>query len=144
MLVGHSMGAATTMMEAGARNRLGMAGANTFDAYIALSPQGVGSIFPPGAWSAIDRPVLSITGTRDDELGGGSWRTRTEPYANMPPGCKWLAVIDGATHMNLAGNGMSRQTQALAVQVIGAFLEGVRQGDCRAPAKQVGIDVQAK
>ena len=144
VLVGHSMGAATTLMEAGARNKLGMSGADAFGVYIALSPQGAGSIFPAGAWSDIKRPVLSITGTRDDELGGGSWRTRTEPYAHMPPGCKWLAVIDGATHMNLAGNGMSRPTQALTMQVISAFLEGVRQGDCRGPAPQRGIDVQTK
>lgn len=144
VLVGHSMGAATTMMEAGARNQVGMSGADAFGAYIALSPQGAGSIFPAGAWSDIKRPVLTITGTRDDELGGGSWRTRTEPYANMPPGCKWLAVIDGATHMNLAGNGMSRPTQALAIQVISAFLDALRLGDCRGPAPQRGIDVQTK
>ena len=36
-----SMGAATTMMEAGARNSLGMKGTDAFDAYIVLSPQGL-------------------------------------------------------------------------------------------------------
>jgi len=76
--------------------------------------------------------VLSVTGTRDDELGGASWQTRTEPYRNMPPGCKWLAVIDGATHMNFAGNGMARKTEALTSQVIADFLEGARHGHCRA------------
>jgi predicted dienelactone hydrolase len=144
VLLGHSMGAATTMMEAGARNKLGLTGSHAFDVYIALSPQGAGSIFPANAWSDLQRPVLSVTGTRDDELGGGSWQTRTEPYRNMPPGCKWLAVIDGATHMNLAGNGMARKTEALTSQVIGDFLEAVRRGDCRAPRPHPGMAVESK
>jgi len=144
VLVGHSMGAATALMEAGARNKLGLSGTRAFGAYIALSPQGAGSIFPPQAWSDLQRPVLSITGTRDDELGGGSWQTRTEPYHGMPPGCKWLAVIDGATHMNLAGNGMARQAEALSTQVIGEFLEGVQRGNCRAPRPHPGMALESK
>ncbi|MFN7668714.1 MAG: alpha/beta hydrolase, partial [Burkholderiales bacterium] len=144
VLIGHSMGAATTMMEAGARNTLGIKGTDSFDAYIALSPQGTGSIFPHNAWTDIRRPMLSLTGTRDDELGGASWKTRTEPYMNMPAGCKWLGVIDGATHMNFAGNGMSRRTEALAAQVIGSFLDGVHRDDCKAPIQHHGIDVQSK
>ncbi len=144
VLVGHSMGAATALMEAGARNKLGLSGAQAFGAYIALSPQGAGSIFPANAWSDLQRPVLSITGTRDDELGGGSWLTRTEPYRNMQPGCKWLAVIDGATHMNLAGNGMARNTQDLTTQVIGDFLDGVQRGNCRAPKVHPGMAVESK
>ena len=83
-LLGHSMGAATVMLEAGAANKLALQGQQRFAAYVALSPQGSGSIF------------------RDTALEG-NWRTRTLPHAGMPPGCKWLAVIEGATHMNLGG-----------------------------------------
>jgi predicted dienelactone hydrolase len=144
ILIGHSMGAATTMMEAGARNKLGLNGTDSFSAYIALSPQGTGSIFPQNAWADIKRPVLSLTGTRDDELGGASWETRTEPYMNMPAGCKWLGVIDGATHMNFAGHGMYRRTEALTTQIIGSFLDGIHRGDCRTPKQSHGIDVQSK
>jgi predicted dienelactone hydrolase len=144
VLVGHSMGAATVMLEAGARNKLGLNGADSFSAYIALSPQGAGSIFPQNAWADIKRPVLSVTGTRDNELGGASWETRTEPYMNMPAGCKWLSVIDRATHMNFAGKGMSRGTEALTTQVIGSFLDGIHRGDCRAPRQNHGIDTQSK
>lgn len=144
VLIGHSMGAAATMMEAGARNKLGLNGTDSFSVYIALSPQGTGSIFPQNAWTDIKRPVLSLTGTRDDELGGASWATRTEPYMNMPAGCKWLGVVDGATHMNFAGHGMSRRTEALTTQVIGSFLDGIHRGDCRAPKKSHGIDLQSK
>ena len=144
VLIGHSMGAATTLMEAGARNKVGVSGVGAFDAYIALSPQGSGSIFPENAWSDIKQPVLTVTGTRDDELGGASWQIRTQPYANMPAGCKWLGVIDGATHMNFAGNGMSRRTEALTTELIGNFLDGIRRGSCTAPQRRQGIEVQTK
>jgi predicted dienelactone hydrolase len=144
ILIGHSMGAATAMLEAGARNKLGVNGTNSFSAYIALSPQGSGSIFPNNAWADIKQPVLSITGTRDSELGGASWETRTEPYINMPAGCKWLGVIDGATHMNFAGNGISRKVEALTTRTIAAFLEGLERGDCKVLRNNHGIDIQTK
>ncbi|MEJ6006517.1 alpha/beta hydrolase [Paucibacter sp. AS339] len=144
ILIGHSMGAATTMMEAGARNKLGVKGADGFSAYIALSPQGAGTIFPRNAWSDIKRPVLSITGTRDSELGGASWQTRTEPYQDMPAACKWLAVIEGATHMNFAGHGVSRRTETLSTQVIADFLEGMHRDDCKPTLQSQGLDLQSK
>lgn len=144
VLIGHSMGAATVMIEAGARNKVGVEGTDSFNAYIALSPQGTGSIFPESAWSGIRSPVLLITGTRDTELGGASWETRTEPFRNMPPGCKWLGVIDGASHLNFAGTGMSRKTQTLTVQTISAFLDGLRAGDCRARGQVAGMDLSTK
>lgn len=143
VLIGHSMGAATTMMAAGAGNRLGVQGTNTFSAYIALSPQGEGSIFFKDAWKDIGLPVLTMTGTRDTELGGASWTTRTEPFKNMPAGCKWLGVIEGATHMNFAGIGLSSQNEGVIDDVIEKFLEGVRRSDCKAPKIQ-GIDLQSK
>lgn len=144
ILVGHSMGAATTMIEAGARNKVGVAGARSFGAYIALSPQGSGLIFPEQAWGDIRQPVLLLTGTRDSELAGGSWETRTEPFRAMPPGCKWLGVIEGATHMNFSGQGAARRVEALVAQTIGAFLEARRRGDCAAPAAVRGIEVSAR
>ena len=142
ILVGHSMGAATAMIEAGAKNNLGVKGSDGFDAYIALSPQGHGSIFPADAWKGISKPVLTITGTNDGELGGESWKVRTEPFANMAPGCKWLGVVDGATHMNFAGRG-SASAEALTLQTIGAFLAAQGHG-CKAPQVARGIEVQVK
>jgi predicted dienelactone hydrolase len=144
LLVGHSMGAATVMIEAGARNKLGLQGTDAFIAYIALSPQGAGSIFPANAWSGIGKPVLLLTGTRDNELGGASWETRTEPFTSMPAGCKWLGVIEGASHMNIAGNGMSRKTEALTSRTIHAFLDAVHRGECRPPARLQGLELTAK
>ena len=144
ILLGHSMGAATVMMEAGAQNNLGLQGGKSFDVYIALSPQGVGAIFPPNAWSTIQRPVLTITGTKDTALGGASWQTRTEPFANMQPGCKWLGVIDNASHMNFAGRGFARKTEMLTVDLIQAFMDGTHHGDCKAPEQKNGLHVQTK
>jgi predicted dienelactone hydrolase len=144
LLIGHSMGAATVMMESGAHNNLGIHGEDSFDAYIALSPQGVGAIFPEHAWSSIKKPVLLITGTRDNELGKKSWKTRLEPFHDMPPGCKWLAVIDGASHMNLAGRGFSRHVEGLSIQTIEHFLTALRRGDCRPPPAAKGLELSTK
>jgi hypothetical protein len=47
---------------------------------VALSPQGPGSIFPETAWRGIAKPVLLITGTRDQALEGG-WQSRTSRSA---------------------------------------------------------------
>ena len=144
VLIGHSMGAATVMMAAGARNRLGVETRQRFDAYIALSPQGTGPLFPPDAWGDVRQPTLLITGTRDTGLGGASWETRTEPFRAMPAGCKWLGVIDGATHMHFAGHGASARVESLTVQTIGAFLDGVRRGDCRLAAPLEGIAINTR
>lgn len=144
ILAGHSMGAATTLLEAGAKNRLGLTGSDAFDAYIALSPQGPGSIFPPDAWQNIRKPVLSITGTRDGALGAQSWETRLAPFANLPGGCHWQLVVQEATHMHFAGTGGSARTEALVLPVIAGFLDGARRKDCAPIATGAGAALQTK
>jgi dienelactone hydrolase len=142
-LIGHSMGAATVMLEAGAGNKLNLTGKDRFDAYVAMSPQGPGSIFPDGAWSKIGKPVLMLTGTRDDALEG-AWTTRTVPYDDMPAGCKWLGVIDGATHMNFAGSGFSRKTEARTIHATQTFLNALAAGRCASLADEDGIAFKHK
>jgi predicted dienelactone hydrolase len=144
ILIGHSMGAATTMIEAGAKNKVGVTGSNAFDIYIALSPQGPGTIFTENAWHEISKPVLLLTGTKDKELDAPDWQNRTEPFNDMSPGCKWLGIIDGATHFNFAGIGMSGQTEKLTVKTIQAFLAGVHQHDCKMPRQEQGIEIKVK
>ena len=144
VLIGHSMGAATVMMKAGARNKLNIAEVPEFTAYIAISPQGPGLIFPENAWSDINPPVLMLTGTQDKELGGLSWETRTEPFNNMKSGCKWLGVIGGATHMNFAGRGVSKKTETLTSQVIREFLTGVLANDCNILNQISGMTLSVK
>ncbi len=142
-LLGHSMGAATVMLEAGAKNRLGLTGQDRFDAYVAMSPQGPGSIFPPKAWSEIHKPVLILTGTRDNALEG-DWKSRTIPFSDMPAGNKALGVIDRATHINFAGLGFSWRTQRISKRVISAFLDNLRGGHCGSLPKSAGINIQTK
>jgi predicted dienelactone hydrolase len=135
ILLGHSMGATTVNLEAGARNRVEVAGSDRFDAYIALSPQGVGGVFPPDAWSDLRKPFLQITGTEDKALEGGP-ETRTQPFDNMPPGCHWLAVIEGATHMHFAGRGLgSGRVEALTLGIVRDFLTASRLPACPRPAE---------
>jgi dienelactone hydrolase len=142
-LLGHSMGARTVMVEAGAQNKLGVKGQDRFDAYVALSPDGPGTMFPEGAWSHVEKPMLLLTGTSDQSLDG-DWKSRTIPYDGLPAGCKWLGVIDGSTHLNFAGVGFSGHTERLTLLQTKAFLDGVRAGKCGAPVQAGGIAVKNK
>jgi pimeloyl-ACP methyl ester carboxylesterase len=141
VLAGHSMGAMTTMLEAGATASFGRYGANRFDAYVAISPQGVGSGFTAGSWAGVTKPVLMITGTRDQALEGGP-ETRLSAFAGLPPGRKRLAVIPGAGHLMLAAtgkNGVSRAVSALTLE----FLADIEAGGLR-PSRVPGVDVRDK
>jgi dienelactone hydrolase len=148
VLLGHSMGAYTVMLEAGAKNNLGLTppayGKNGFDAFVALSPPGPDEVFPANAWSGIRKPLLIVTGTRDRALNG-DWHTRTIPFQDLPPGCHWLGVVEDATHMNFAGRGWgAEKADSLTISLIDAFLHGARKGSCSLPPKTPGITVEAK
>jgi len=142
-LLGHSMGARTVVVEAGAKNNLGVKGFDRFDAYVALSPDGPGPMFPENAWSAIRKPLLILTGTRDQALDG-DWRTRTVFFDSLPAGCNWMGVIDGATHMNFAGVGFVGTTEKLTLLETKAFLDSLREGKCGSPVKADGITMKSK
>ena len=142
VLIGHSMGAATTMLLAGADNRLGLHTRIAFDAYVALSPQGVGRIFPTNAWRGIQAPVYSLTGTEDDEIDA-DWTSRLQPYRNMAPGCKWQGIVEGGSHRDLGGGGTAAET-ALITGSIDAFLAGVTSGKCAGGYRGAGIEVETK
>jgi len=150
VLLGHSMGAETVMLEAGAHNMVGVryppAGQNRFDAYVALSPEGPGVVFPEHAWQGIHKPVLVLTGTRDQSLKGGP-EARQIPWRDLPGDaqshCQWMGVIEGATHMNFAGNGMgAERVDGMVTDTIARFLGGVRGGACKLPPPQNGITLQ--
>jgi dienelactone hydrolase len=151
VLLGHSMGAETVMLEAGAKNMIGVtnppAGQNRFDAYVALSPEGTGVVFPDGAWNGIHQPMLIMTGTRDQSLKGGP-QARLEPWKNLPGNpahCQWEGVIDGATHMNFGGNGIGHErVEPLVTETIASFLAGVQQGKCDVPLAARGMTLQEK
>lgn len=142
-LLGHSMGARTVMVEAGAKTNLGVKGEDRFDAYVALSPDGPGKMFPGDAWSELRKPMLLMTGTRDKGLDG-DWKSRTIPYDRMPAGCKWLAVVNEATHMNFAGVGFAASTEKSVLMETKAFLDALRAGSCGTPAQADGLTVKSK
>jgi predicted dienelactone hydrolase len=151
VLLGHSMGAETVLLEAGARNQIGVtsppAGLKRFDAYVALSPEGPGIVFPDRAWTDVRVPVLMLTGTLDREIQAGP-EERLIPWKEMPGakgGCQWLGVIDGARHMNFSGNGVeAERVTALTVATIDSFLAGARRGRCALPPATAGIVVTSK
>lgn len=152
VLLGHSMGSSTVMLEAGARNQIGIssppAGQDRFDAYVALSPEGPGLVFPENAWSGIRKPMLILTGTRDQSLTGPP-ATRQIPWKDLPGnggrGCHALGVIDGATHMNFGGGGFgAERVTPLVLATAESFLKGVREGRCPAPSATAGMTFQQK
>jgi len=142
-LLGHSMGSETVMFEAGAANKLGVRGEDRFDAYVAISTSGPGSIFPEHAWNKIGKPLYVLTGTEDKGLEGG-WQWRTAPFDDLPAGCHWLGVIDGATHLNFAGIGMAGKTKRVTLDSVRAFLTGARDGYCVPPAAEAGLQLRSK
>jgi predicted dienelactone hydrolase len=152
VLLGHSMGAITVMLEAGAKNIIDVAsppaGQDRFDAYVALSPEGPGVVFAEQAWGGIHKPILILTGTRDESLKGGP-EARQIPWQELPGDakgkCQWMGVIDGATHMNFAGRGLGhRLVEPKVTETITSFLSGARTDSCAVPAPVRGMKLQAK
>jgi pimeloyl-ACP methyl ester carboxylesterase len=142
VLAGHSMGAMTTMLEAGATVSFGRYGSNRFDAYIAISPQGEGSGFSRGSWAGVSKPILMITGTRDEAFEGGP-STRLSAFEGLPPGRKRLAIIPEATHMQLAanrGDDVGRLVAALASE----FVAGLASGPRLPPSTVRGVETRDK
>ena len=143
-LIGHSMGARTVMLEAGAQNNLGVHGGNHFDAYVALSPPGPDEVFPAGAERPITAPMLLVTGTRDATIDRKGFEERTQSFASLRSTCGWMAVIDGATHLNFAGLGFAGKTEAATVALSTGFLDALRHGHCAHPPVLTGVRITTK
>jgi pimeloyl-ACP methyl ester carboxylesterase len=142
VLAGHSMGARTVAIEAGAGNNAGLRGQDRFDAYIAVSPQGEGSrLFPRGAYASIRKPMLLITGTRDGAANGG-WETRLSTFDGLTPGRKRFAIIDEAGHMALGGR--DGRVGALVGSLSVEFLRGLRPGPWRAAEARADVRISDK
>lgn len=142
-LAGHSMGARTVQIEAGARNHLGIQGKGGFDAYVALSPSGPDKVFPTGAEQLIHAPMLMITGTRDSGLDG-DYHWRAQAFDALGTGCNWLAIIDGSTHMNFAGSGIAGKTEKATIALVTTWLDGLRHGQCATPPVLDGVQLTRK
>ena len=103
---GHSFGAHTTLGMAGQRYP-GFDGIAEprLASFIAFSPTLPPSGDPQRAFERLTRPVLSITGTRDqDVLGTGATpENRARVFAALPKGDKGHLVLQDADHMTFAG-----------------------------------------
>jgi dienelactone hydrolase len=131
ILGGHSMGAATTMLEAGTKGTVNYGGKNRFDAYIALSPQGVSPLFNnTNAWKNITKPVLLITGTEDDSFTS-DYKNRVKAFDYMPSGYKRIVIIDGASHMDLGGRG-NEKAQEIVISAIFDYLNMLQNNSWQA------------
>lgn len=115
---GHSFGAFTTQLVAGASVPAPDGGRLTFTderpkAFIAISPTGVGGVgigglFDKRSFEGIKRPMLIITGSNDFAMGFLPAEWRKVAFESLPKGDKYLLWIDGAYH-NFGGiSGMPR------------------------------------
>ena len=103
---GHSFGAHTTLGMAGQR----FAGHDGVQeprlaSFIAFSPSVPALGDAPQAFARMTRPVLSITGTRDqDVVGNGATPERRKAvFGALPPGGKGHLVLEDADHMTFGG-----------------------------------------
>ncbi|GBG03780.1 hypothetical protein AZSI13_31070 [Azospira sp. I13] len=112
-LAGHSFGAVTTQAMAGEQLSVGAPVEEPrLAAFLALSPSARGGENLLNArFSRLQRPFFSITGSRDDGIGlqDIDAANRTLPYRHMPPGDKYLLVLEGGAHMHFAGQHTLRQ-----------------------------------
>jgi pimeloyl-ACP methyl ester carboxylesterase len=141
ILAGHSMGAQTTIMEAGGVPLIGKMGNDRFDAYIALSPQGIGTTFATGAWSGIRKPVLMITGTRD-KTADHDYTSRLAAFDGLPGGRKRLAVIPRAGHLAIGQIGSPKVRNKVTALVL-EFAEQIATKNWRASTIE-GVEIFEK
>jgi dienelactone hydrolase len=128
---GHSFGGYTAGLVAGAKVRFpGEKQDRSYRderprAFVCISPPGLGDrgLFE-GAWSAIERPLLEITGTLDNgSFDGEPWEWRLGPFRELPPGHKRCVVLEGADHLHFAGGTVkSPATEAMKAAVEEATL----------------------
>jgi|694.fasta_scaffold15221_11 predicted dienelactone hydrolase len=107
-VAGHSFGAHTVMLLAGANLRLpNGAILNLKDericAFLAISPQGTGRQgFDRHSWEMINRPMMLITGPEDRGLMGETAQWRQQSFDYMALGDKCQILIQRASHFSFA------------------------------------------
>ena len=158
-VMGHSFGAYTALAVCGARPALDWLvprvepgsglGPDLRDARvkacIALSPQGPGEpFFRDDSFAGVDRPVLGISGSRDEQQGAPP-ENRRRCFDLLPPGRKVLVWITNADHMAFSDSAGSRRSslpsrsraevQPIARAATLLFLEAQLRGDAEADAR---------
>ncbi len=97
---GHSFGSLMSYIQAGALTVAGPQRDPEIRAVIALSSAGdLPGVVLPGAYAALDVPLLSITGDMDLVPGFVSdWRAHRTAFDGSPRGDKTLIVFEGGDH----------------------------------------------
>lgn len=104
---GHSFGAHTTMLLAGAQSLRPLRGGERDDflekraqAFVMVSPQGRSNQLDAASFKSMQGPFLMITGTQDDSPTNGKdykWRLEAWNFAAAAPDC-YLLLMAGAHH----------------------------------------------
>lgn len=103
---GHSFGAHTTLGMAGQRYPVGAPILEPrLTSFIAFSPTAPIAASASASFAMLDRPMLTITGTLDDDVAGvgATPERRAAVFAALPLGNKAQLVLNGADHMTFAG-----------------------------------------
>jgi predicted dienelactone hydrolase len=158
-VMGHSFGAYTALVACGARPALDWLtprvepgrglGPDLRDARVkacvALSPQGPGEpFFNERSFASIDRPVLGISGSRDEQLSATP-ENRRRFFELLPPGHKVFVWLNNADHLAFSDASGSKRSnlpsrsradvQPIARAATLLFLEAQLRGDTAADAR---------
>jgi predicted dienelactone hydrolase len=117
-VAGHSMGAGTTLVVAGATlpGSSSLASDSRPVAFVAISPQGMYSNEDLHRWDGVTRPTLTMYGSNDtgEQHQPSSWRR--DPFDHMPAGNKYNIVVDGANHFSFADEAKLPSVAAMLAQ----------------------------
>jgi len=146
-VAGHSMGAGTALLVAGATAAAPKSAAQSFRdkhvrAVIAMSPQGPGEEgFSDYSWDSVATPALTMSGTKDRGIGGQPAEWRMLPFQHMPAGGKYQVIVNGADHLTFAVGGRFR---ACILQETIAFWGEYLEGRGQPPQTSGACEVKAK
>lgn len=73
-------------------------------AFLLISPPGKGQQgLTEKSWSAVERPLMVVTGTRDPGVKNQDPSWRLDAYQLSAPGNKYAVFIQGASHLSFTG-----------------------------------------
>jgi predicted dienelactone hydrolase len=146
---GHSFGAYTSMLVGGVTVDLAGQQARGFAdprvrCIMPISAQGTGQQgLTESSWAALKLPMLTMTGSHDQGVGGQGPEWKKEPFKFSPPGDKYLLFIDGANHLSFGGGlgARSSATTEVVKAVALAFWNAYLKDDAEAKASLTSGEV---
>ncbi len=108
---GHSFGAYIASLLGGVTVDIGGQSARSFAdervrCILPISAQGTGQQgLTETSWQKLAKPMMTITGSRDQGAGGQTADWKKQPYEYSPAGDKFLLFVEGANHVSFGGYG---------------------------------------